>query len=162
MIPQHNPIISPVQDGFTLVELIIAIVIISVALTGTLLAINMGSKYSADPMINRQASAIAQAYMDEILTKSFPTGFPCAAPPGGGRSVYTNICDYQGLSDTGAKDQFGNAIAGLSGYNVAVNVDGTTATMGTLTAGTQVVRVDVTVTRNLMPTLVISAYRTNY
>ncbi|MEY3182532.1 MAG: biosis protein MshD [Pseudomonadota bacterium] len=162
MTQQHNPIVSACEDGFTLVELIIAIVIISVSLTGVLLAINLGSKYSADPTVNRQASAIAQAYMDEILTKSFPTSFPCPAPPGGGRSVYTSVCDYQGLSDTGAKDQFGNALTGLDKYNVSVNIDGTTAALGTLTPGTQVVRVDVTVSRNLMPTLTISGYRTKY
>lgn len=162
MIRQPNPIHSQETQGFTLVELIIAIVIISVALTGTLITISLTSKYSADPMTNRQASAIAQAYMDEILTKSFPPSFPCAAPPGGGRSVYTSVCDYQGLSDTGAHDQYGNAITGLSSYNVAVNIDGTTAALGTLTPGTQVVRVDVTVTRKLMPTLIVSAYRTKY
>lgn len=161
MIPAHN--LSGSQPrGFTLIELVVTIVIISVALSGTILTINLTSKYSADPMTNRQASAIAQAYIDEILTKSFPPSFPCAAPPGGGRSVYASVCDYQGLSDTGAKDQFGNAMPGLSSYNVAVNIDGTTAALGALTPGTQVVRVDVTVTRNLMPTLVISAYRTKY
>jgi MSHA pilin protein MshD len=162
MIRPPNPIISPNNDGFTLVELIIAIVIISVALTGTMLAISLTSKYSADPMTNRQASAIAQAYLDEILTQAFPTSFPCGTPPSGGRSTYTNICDYQGLSNTGAQDQYGNPISGLGSYNVAVNIDGTTAALGTLTPGTQVVRVDVTVTRNLMPTLIISGYRTNY
>lgn len=161
MIQQHNPI-YPKPQGFTLVELIVGIVIISIALIGTLLAISFASKYGADPMTNRQASAIAQAYMDEILTKSFPSSFPCGSPPAGGRSVYTSVCDYQGLSDTGAKDQFGNAITGLSSYNVAVNIDGSTAVLGSLTPGTQVVRVDVTVTRKLMPTLIISAYRTKY
>jgi MSHA pilin protein MshD len=152
----------PVLKGFTLVELVIAIVIISVALTGTLLSINVPSQHSADPMTNRQASAIAQAYLDEILTKTFPSSFPCGSPPVGGRSTYTNVCDYQGLSDTGAKDQYGNLITGLGKYNVSVNVDGTTAVLGTLTPGTQVVRVDVTVTRPTMPTLTISGYRTNY
>jgi len=150
------------SKAFTLVELVISIVIISIALIGTLLATSLTSKYSANPEVYLQAAALGQAYLDEIMTKDFPTGFPCASPPVGGRSQYTNVCDYQSLSDSGAHDMYGNAITGLGSYNIAVNIDGTTGTFGGLTAGTQIVRVDVTVTRNGMPTYTFSSYRTKY
>lgn len=148
--------------GFTLVELIISIVVISIALSGTLIATNIASKYSSDPMVSRQAVSIAQSYLDEILTKKFPTTLPCPAPPGGGRSVYKNVCDYQGLVDVGPKDQTGTAVSGLEAYTVTVAIDDTAAVLGTLTTGTQVVRVDVTVTRTAMPSVKVSGYRTSY
>jgi len=150
------------HSGFSLIELVISIVIISIALSGTILSSNMANLFSSDPSASLQAVNIAQGYMDEILNKTFPTTFPCPAPPVGGRSAYANVCDYQGLVNVGAQDQSGTTIPGLSAYTITVNIDGTTASMGTLTAGTQVVRVDVTVTRNLMPTLKLSGYRTNY
>jgi len=148
-------------QGFNLVELVSAILIISVALSGTLIVINLSSKFSTDPMVARQATSIADAYLAEILTKDFPSGFPCAAPSAS-RSSYSKVCDYQGLVDLGAKDQNGNSISGLGAYTVSVTIDGSTAALGTLTPGTQVVRIDVSVTQKTMPALLISAYKTNH
>lgn len=148
--------------GFTLIELVISIVIIAVGLTGTIFAILTATKYSADPMIKQQASSIAKSYLEEIIAKDFPSVVPCPAPSGG-RTTYTSVCDYHGLSDTGVVDQNGQAVANLSAYNVRVNIDTSTAALGTLTSGTEVVRIDVIVSHKLLTTPVeLNAYRTRY
>jgi MSHA pilin protein MshD len=146
--------------GFTFVELIISILIISVSVIGILMAMNVSIRYSGDPAISEQAIAIAESYLQEISEKSFPI-IPCPTPTGG-RGTYTNICNYYSFPTAAPADQTGAAIPALSNYTVAVNIDTTAAQLGTLTTGTQVVRIDVTVSHNAMPTMTFSAYRTNY
>lgn len=147
--------------GLSLVELVVSIAIISISVAGTLLVIQVASKFDADPMVARQATSLADGYLSEIYTKSFPSTYPCPAPSAS-RANYSNVCDYQGLVNTPPQDQNGNLISNLSGYTVSVSIDGAAASLGTLSPGTQVVRIDVTVTHKLMPTLVISEFRTNH
>src|SRR5690606_35269826 len=65
--------------GFTLVELIMGIVVVSVAVGGVLLAMRTTVSKSADPMIAHQGIAIAEAYLEEILTKNFTGLSPVCA-----------------------------------------------------------------------------------
>jgi MSHA pilin protein MshD len=150
------------QLGFTLVELVISVTIISIALIGTLLAINTATLFSGDPMITQQGIAIGESYLEEILEKSFPLTH-CPAPPSpGGRANFNNICQYNGLSES-PSSQVGLPIAvSLNNYIVNVNVDTATVILGSLNPGNQVARVDVTVSHPSMPTMIFSAYRTNY
>lgn len=60
-----------VQRGISLIELIIFIVIISVALTGILLVMNQTTAHSADPMIRKQALAIAESLLEEVELMPF-------------------------------------------------------------------------------------------
>jgi len=147
--------------GFTLIELIVSIVLLSIVITGTLSVFITAMKSSADPMIIHQGIAIAESYLEEMMSKDFPSG--TCPTPSGGRSTYANICNYYGFATAAPTDQMGNAIAALSRYTVAVNVDHTTAQLGTLTSGAnQVVRVDVTVSHPNMSAMTFSVYRTNY
>ena len=60
------------QRGVTLVELIVAVVIISVALAGVLAAFNASVRGSADPMVSKQMTSIAEAlriYSSEMRDK---------------------------------------------------------------------------------------------
>ncbi len=145
------------QHAFTLIELVISMTIIAIAIIGVMLAINTAELYSGDTLIKQQAASIAEAYLEEILGKNFPSG----ACPSGTRSTWTNICNYNGLSQA-PTDQDGNAIAALAAYTVTVNVDSSTAVLGGLTAGIQVVRVDVNVSHRNMSAMTYSVYATNY
>jgi MSHA pilin protein MshD len=153
-------------QGFTLIELILSMVIISVALTGTLMAINTTTRFSADPMIVHQAAAIAESYLDEISSKSFPSTLPCSsAVPSGGRVNYASICDYKFIAAGGEvpTDQLGNSVSGLGKYKVQVNIDDSTAHFQSLTAAaSQILRIEVIVSNPNMPTTTYSVYRTNY
>lgn len=57
--------------GATLIELIMFIVIISVGLAGILGVMNLTTRASADPLIQKQALAIAEAYLEEVLAAPF-------------------------------------------------------------------------------------------
>jgi MSHA pilin protein MshD len=57
--------------GVTLLELIVFIVVVSVAVVGVLTALNISNKASTDPMIQKQALAIAEALLEEIQLQPF-------------------------------------------------------------------------------------------
>jgi MSHA pilin protein MshD len=141
--------------GVTLVELIVAIVVIGMALAGVLMVFIRNTSASADPLIWHQASAIAEAYLEEVLSKNFDPNGP---EPLETRAVYDDVGDYGGLSDTGARDQTDTPIGGLEGYIVNVTV---TPTVLNGIPGTDSLRVEVRVTSPFGGDIVISGYRTN-
>lgn len=142
--------------GFTLIELVISMVVISIALGGVLMVMNYTVQHSADPMLQHQAVAIAEAYLEEVLLRSYsdPDGVE-----GETRSNFDDMDDYDGLSNTGARDQEGTAIAGLEAYTVSVAV-ADTAFNGISAADCK--RVTVTVTHPSGINLTLSGHRTNY
>lgn len=146
-----------VQRGVTLVELIISIVIISVGLAGIIVVINRNVLSSADPMVQHQAVAIAEAYLEEILAKEFND--PDGTNVGETRATFDNVADYNGLPDNVVRDQSGNAIAGLGQYTVTAQVVNQDLS-GTGAANALLVTVTVTGPGNI--NFVLSGYRTNY
>jgi MSHA pilin protein MshD len=146
------------QQGVTLVELVVAIVVIAIGATSILGALAAASTRSADAMVQQQATAIAQAYLDEVLQRWIVD--PYGTPPNTGRSSWDTVDQYNGLSDSGAHDQFGNPIAALASYNVTVAVSQTSGLSGIAAANAR--RVDVTVTHAPGVTVTLSGYRTAY
>ena len=59
------------QHGFTIIELIVFIVIVSVALAGVLTVLNVTAKSSSDPVVRKQALAIAEAVLEEVMLQTF-------------------------------------------------------------------------------------------
>jgi MSHA pilin protein MshD len=146
----------------SLVEIVVAMVIIAISLTGTLMLVDTTTRRSADPMLERQATSIAESYLEEALQKNYldPTDGTLCPTPEGARALFDNVCDFNGLDDAGARDQSGNAITGLDGYRVQVSVD-TAANLGTLFGSSEVLRVDITVTDPTGRPLALSGYRTS-
>lgn len=148
--------------AYTLVELIVSMVIISVAFIGMILTFNTAARASGNPVVYFQQIAIAKSYLEEITVKDFPSTLPCPSPPAN-RSDYTNICDYNNLTNNGVVDQQGNSVSELSNYVVNVNLDTSSASLGSLSAGSDVIRIDVTVNLpGVTQGYTLSAYRTNY
>jgi MSHA pilin protein MshD len=54
------------EHGVSLVELVVFIVIVSIGVAGVVGALNMATRASADPMIQKQALAIAEALLEEV------------------------------------------------------------------------------------------------
>lgn len=127
------------QAGVTLVELIVAMVIVSVALAGLMAVYNRASVASADPLVTQQMLAIAEAMMEEVLQKPF--AIDATAVPS--RAFYNDVRDYAAYGPVAVTDVNGGAIAGLGRYRVAVRVDQPALTG---VAAAQVLRVRVTVT----------------
>lgn len=86
----HTKFNNPLsQKGISLIELVIFIVILSVALTGiTLIYINT-TRYSADPMVRIRSIELAQSTLEEILLKAYddntPVGGGCVHFPANSR-----------------------------------------------------------------------------
>ena len=146
------------QRGVTLIELIIAITIVAIGVTSILGALSVASSRSADAMVQQQSVTVAQAYLDEILQRWVvdPNGNPGVS----GRANWNTVDAYNGLNDVGARDQFGNAIAALAGYNVSVSVVNSGGLGGIGAAAVR--RVDVTVTHAPGVTVTLSGYRANF
>jgi len=140
------------QFGVTLIELILSMVIVSIALVGILSVMNLTTVHSADPIVRQQAIAIAESYMDEILLQNYSGG------NANSRANYDNVDNYNNLLDVGVHDQQGNAIAGLSQYTVSVTVSAAT----TLTGGVNAKQITVNVSGPGVSGLSLVGYRANY
>lgn len=144
--------------GFTLIELVISIVVVSIALGGVLLAINYTVTHSADPMLQHQAVAIAESYLEEILLKPFAN--PVGGYEGNDRALFDDVDDYDGLNDDdGARDQANNLIGGLENYTVEVTVADTALND---IGETNSKKITVVVKHPIGFNMTLSSYRTNY
>ena len=128
------------QRGLSLIELIVFIVIVSVALAGLLSVFNIGAKASADPMIRKQALTAAEGMLEEVLSKNYEndaadpgntdatlgctlntTAPPCRPNTVLDRANYNDIDDYQNW-DQGVIQLDGNPAPILGTYRVRVTV----------------------------------------
>lgn len=162
------------QAGVTLIELIVAMLIVGVAMAGMMSVFVATSRGSADPMLRAQAQLIAESYLEEILLKRFydPDLDRVCQPAEALRSSYDNVCDYDptgaGVTDNPPRDQLGTAIVALAGYAVTVQVArDATVTLNGLTNGggpteIRVLRIDVTVVGPGAARASVTGYRTNY
>lgn len=117
------------QSGASLIELIMFIVIVSAALAGILLVMNVTTKGSADPLIRKQAIAAAYSLLEEVELQDFsnpPGGFTPATPGTpvqAERTSFDDVGDYNGFKTTGIFSLTGAAaIVGLENYNASVAV----------------------------------------
>lgn len=142
------------QAGVTLIELIVSMVVISVALVGVMSVINYTTLHSADPVLRQQAIAIAEAYMEEITLKNFDD-------PGvdgeTSRALFDDVDDYNNLPDRIVRDSNGVEITTLGGYFVDVVVQGISDWQGV-----SALKIDVTVTDPAGQIFTLSSYRTDY
>jgi MSHA pilin protein MshD len=140
----------------TLIETIIAIVVVAICVGAILGVLARTIGHSADAMILSQAVSIAEAYVEEISLKPFAD--PDGTDGEGMRAAFDDADDYGGLVDNGAYDQFGNPIPGLADYTIAVAVVPSAALPG-IGAG-DALRIDVRVQRAPYVDYVLSAYMT--
>lgn len=146
------------QAGTTLIELVIAIVIIAIAAGTVLMGLSTSIAQSADPMVRHQAVAIAEAYLEEIALKSFDD--PDGTDGEASRDLYDDVDDYDGLVDNGARNQFDAALPDLDDYTVSVDVTPSTALPGI--ASTDLFLINVTITHAAGINFTVSGYRANF
>lgn len=146
------------QRGVTLIELVITITVVAIAVSAVLGNLSFTARSSATALVRHQATAVAEAYLEEILLRPFVD--PDGVDGETGRALLDDVDDYDGLSNAGARDQFGNPIAGLDSYSVSVTVQGSSALPGVPAA--QALRIDVTVTHPADVPVMVTGYRTNF
>lgn len=133
------------NGGFTFVELVIFIVVSSIALVGVLSMYQQATARSSDAIASRQSAEAAYALLEEIEAMPFtycdpsdPAAGAAASPadcsmpqglsPGAGKSrgsltaPFNNVGDYGGYSQTGITDINGNPAPGLGAYSIAVSL----------------------------------------
>lgn len=113
------------QKGFTLIELIIFIVVIGVGVAGVLSVFTSSVRNSVDPLVRKQTQAIAESLLEEIVLKEFqdPNGgtngvSTCNLAVGVNRTVWDDVCDYNGYTSAAITDAEGNVVPGLAAYRV--------------------------------------------
>lgn len=167
------------QRGVTLVELIISIVIISIASVALLQSLGTQTIRNVDPMIQSQAQRLAQRYLEEVMSKSFfdPSADPkltnglsqaavkasvedvtarTAAPAA--NNTFDNIYEYEGFSQPSA----------ITGYSVDITIDISTGlALGTLvnaaaTCPAKIALIKVTITDPRNQTTSLQSYRASF
>ena len=155
------------QCGISLIELVVFIVILSVALTGILLVMNQVTAHSADPLIHKQAIAAAESLLEEIELQDFVDrndGVTTVCPPSSAVTAVNRATDYHivscynGFAMAGITDLNNNPI-GLGAYDASVTI--ADEALGTVAAGSAV-RITVTVTDPQGNAITIDGYRTRY
>lgn len=114
---------SPRLRGFSLMELLVAIVVLSIAVTGVVLVYTNTARGSAEALLNKQALAVAEAMVEEIQLAAYsnpPGGFSGASTQAN-RQNFDDVSDYDTFATTGVFTIDGVA-AVLADYNVSVAV----------------------------------------
>ena len=158
------------------------IIIVGIAVAGLLLVFNTTLAKSADPIIQKQMLAIAEALIEEVEAKPFtycdpddanaPTAANAAActtaeaigPEGETRvnvsTPFDNVNDYgPSLTVNPISDITGTPIGGLGAYSATIAVAG--SVLGGIAAAESLL-ITVTVTGPGSDSLVLQGYRTRY
>jgi MSHA pilin protein MshD len=174
------------QRGVSLVELLVFIVVVGIAVVGVVAALRLGTAASTDPMVHKQALAIAEALLEEVQLQPFTycdpddanaasaldnTGCAVAAnnenlamgPEGteartSATEPFDNVSDYHGVNLPGITGIDGTAIPGLGGYGASITVT-PQALNG---AEALLIRVSVTGPTGTNITVVLDGYRVRY
>ncbi len=178
------------QRGLSLVEAVVFIIVVGIGVAGIALLFNQMTRGSVDPVVRKQALAIATSLMEEIQLRGYTFCDPddanvytaaspaaCAVQestsspgPEAGETRYAeprfdNVNDYHGFSMSGAglKDITGTTIPGLGAYSASVSVSepaGAEVLSGV--PSTEQLRIVVTVTGPAGISVSLQGYRTRY
>jgi prepilin-type N-terminal cleavage/methylation domain-containing protein len=102
--------------GFTLIEVIVALLVVSFSLIAVAGALSSSALQSSRSMVQLQAGQLANAYLADALS------LPVADPGGligkeGNRNAYDNIADFNGDNYVVITDRTNAVVAGYVGYS---------------------------------------------
>ncbi len=163
------------QQGMTLVEMVISIVLISIAMTAVLTAFSTSMGRSADPLWKNKSIKLAQAYLDEILSKNYDNDTPLGGAPatlaincgslgpevGESRADFDDVDDYHGIDEI-PQLVTGGGLGTYNLYRVQVSVVCAGGELGLSVPNNQAKRVTVTVVPPNQSAMPFSAYRGNF
>ena len=166
------------QRGYSLIELVITIVLSSIALLVFLTLFSSIQSSSTEPVFQVKAAELGQAYLEEIGLKRFDEQSPagnglrcndsgapsCSATmnfeTGEVRATFDDIDDYNGLADSPPQDTFGNARSGFTNFSVNVVVAYAGSDFGF--SNQDLKRITVTVTTPDLTNYQFSQYKGNF
>lgn len=127
-------------SGFTLIELVVTMLIISIAALGVMYTLGLGLRHQSDALWQPKAVALAESYMEEILARRYDEQSPLGGVPpcsttstscsasgafndGEIRSEFDDVDDYDGLTEQPPRDVYGNPRPDYDSYRVVVSVE---------------------------------------
>jgi MSHA pilin protein MshD len=172
------------QRGLSLIETVIFIVVLGIGIAGLAILYNQLTRASVDPLVRKQAVAIASSLMDEIQLRPFtfcdpddPAVFTAASPAGCGTpeaignegesrygpTFFDNVNDYHGFSMAGSiQDITNTTINGLTGYSAGVQIVAAGGDFPAAIPADEALRITVTVTGPANTLVVLQGYRLRY
>ena len=150
------------QRGISLIELIVFMMIISVAVSGVLLVMNNVNRHSADALLHKQALASAESLLEEIELQAFtkPVGGFAGPFTLANRASFDTVSDYNGFITAGIYSATtGALVPGLGAYGANVVI--TPTALGVIPAASSVL-ITVTITDPQNNPMRVSGYRTAY
>jgi MSHA pilin protein MshD len=173
------------EQGLSLIELVVFIVVLAIGVAGVAILFDQMTRSSVDPVVRKQALAIATSLMEEVELHAFtycdpddpavgtatsPAG--CAIPeaigPEAGETRYAdprfdNVNDYNGFSMSGGiRDATNTLVPGLSGYAASISVQPISAGELPGIPASEGLRITVTVTGPANANVVLQGYRLRY
>ena len=118
------------KAGFSLVELVVLIIVASLAVTPIVMLLYNTLSYGTTVRAQTAATSLATGLMEEILSKSFEDPQGGAGSFGteeGPRASYDDVDDYDGLNLTPPQDSQGNSLTDYSGFRTRVTVENVAA-----------------------------------
>jgi MSHA pilin protein MshD len=152
---------STKQQGLTLIEVIVFIVVVSIGLTLLVKSVGQNLNTSADPIMRLKALEKGQALLDEILARKYDENTPTGGVPACDSSTgiacagivadggFDDVGDYNGYSDTSE-----------SGYNLSTSVQFAGGELGLNANAAK--RITVVVNTPDGKSLTLSAYKVNF
>ena len=169
------------QRGISLIELVVTIVITSIALLSIVNALRLSLQSSADPMIYVRTVALAESYFDEMSAQRYDENTPIGGIPACTQSSCTlainlgldsdencdhisfdDIDDFDCINTEIPTDAEGNLRPGYGGFRVSVSVSYAGAITGNGFVDSDAKFIQLTINDPLGNTVEFSQYRTNF
>jgi MSHA pilin protein MshD len=172
------------QRGLSLIETVVFIVVLGIGVAGLAVLYNQLTLASVDPLVRKQAVAIATSLMEEIQLRPFtycdpddPLVFTAASSVGCGTSegignegesrygptFFDNVSDYHGFNMAGSIQDITNAtINGLTGASANVQIVAAGGDFPAAIPADEALRITVTVTGPANTQVVLQGYRLRY
>ena len=122
-----------VSRGFTLVETIVSMVIISIAGLAIASALGVAFTHSSDNLLHTKTNQLAQAYIEEIQSRRYDEATPIGGTPpcspcgpigseGELRTEFDDVDDYDGVDDLPPLNSLAQPMTDFPGFRVQVAV----------------------------------------
>lgn len=172
------------ERGLSLIETVVFIVVLGIGIAGLAILYNQLTLASVDPLVRKQAVAIATSLMEEIQLRPFTYCDPddplvftaassagCGTPEGIGNegesrygpTFFDNVSDYHGFNMAGSVQDITNVtISGLTGYTATVQIAAAGGDLPAAIPADDALRITVTVTGPANTQVVLQGYRLRY
>ncbi|MFQ5847804.1 MAG: hypothetical protein ACE5IQ_09090 [Candidatus Methylomirabilales bacterium] len=115
------------QRGITLIDLILVIIIISLAVPPMVALLIQETRQSTFGVTATRANSLGSALLEEMRSKRWDENGGAASTTlgpesGETRATYDDVDDFNGLNDSPPQDPLGNNLTGAAGYRQQVSV----------------------------------------